>query len=87
MSLSLAVREENRWLFPFWLINWNPYARARAHPSQGWGRAKIIVELKSEVPFEIVPGSRGGARVKIAGVSPALAPADRSITSASFGLV
>jgi hypothetical protein len=33
----------------------------RAHPSQGKGRAQIVVELKRDLPFEIVWGSQGGA--------------------------
>jgi hypothetical protein len=30
-------------------------------PSQGRGRAQIVVELKRKLPFEIVWGSQGGA--------------------------
>jgi hypothetical protein len=33
----------------------------RAHPSQGKGRAQIVVEFKRDLPFEIVWGSQGGA--------------------------
>jgi len=47
---------------------------------------KIVVELKPEVPFEIVPGSEGDG-VKIASVLPALTPAKSFRTSRSFGLV
>src|SRR6266566_1065055 len=33
----------------------------RAHPSQGEGRAQIVVEPKPELAFEVSRGSRGGA--------------------------
>jgi hypothetical protein len=39
----------------------------RAHPSQGEGRAQIVVEPKQELPFEIARGSRGGAAERGAG--------------------
>jgi hypothetical protein len=32
-----------------------------AHPSQGEGRAQIVVEPKPELRFEIARGSQGGA--------------------------
>jgi hypothetical protein len=35
--------------------------RGRAHPSQGQGRAQIVVEFEPELPFEIVRGSQRGA--------------------------
>ena len=47
------------------------HASRGAHPSQGQGRAQIVVERKPELPFEIVRGSRGGAEVSSA-VPPAL---------------
>jgi hypothetical protein len=39
----------------------------RAHPSQGEGRAQIVVEPKQELPFEIARGSQGGAAEGVAG--------------------
>ena len=42
-------------------------ARARAHFSQGQGRAQIVVEPPPELPFEMAQGSQGGAKERGAG--------------------
>jgi hypothetical protein len=48
-------------LFVLHLASIEVPTRARAYSSQGQGRAQIVVELKPELPFEIVRGSEGGA--------------------------
>lgn len=52
----------------------------RAHPSQGQGRAQIVVEPKQELPFEIARGSEGGAAKSSGGPRPVNA-CNRGLTS------
>src|SRR5258708_15799810 len=51
-------------------INSGPrYVLGRAHPSQGEGRAQMVVEPKQELPFEIAQGEPGGAAERGVGLT------------------
>src|ERR1700730_5651574 len=65
-----ALCREHAWFKGSRVETRGPFPKAdgkRAHPSQGEGRAQIVVEPKQELPFEIARGSQGGAAEGVAG--------------------